>query len=81
MQGEVTSSPAGAKVGRSAGDPHMITLTVQQGDYGKDTVRPLTIKQILDAEEPYPEAGHQVDKVTISHVRAPFVLCSFFAMS
>ena len=31
-------------------------------------MRPLTIKQILDAEEPYPEAGHQVDKVTISHV-------------
>ncbi len=34
-------------------------------------MRPLTIKQILDAEEPYPDAGHQVDGVTISQVRAP----------
>lgn len=36
-------------------------------------MRPVTIKQIIDAEEPYPEAGHQVDRVTISHVGGTIV--------
>lgn len=39
-------------------------------------MRPLTIKQILDAEEPYPEAGHRVDNVVINHVRSSSFLCS-----
>lgn len=30
----------------------------QKGKYGKDTLRPVTIKQLLDAHHPYPDAEH-----------------------
>ena len=36
--------------------------------YGKDTVRPLTIKQILDAQQPYPDSDFKVDGEAISSV-------------
>lgn len=39
-----------------------------QGGYGKDTVRPLTIKQVLEAQQPYAEAEFKVDGEQISQV-------------
>ncbi|KAK6442545.1 Replication factor A protein 2 [Oleoguttula sp. CCFEE 5521] len=30
----------------------------QRGKYGKDTLRPVTVKQLLDAHHPYPDAEH-----------------------
>jgi hypothetical protein len=37
--------------------------------YGKDTLRPVTIKQIIDAQQPHPDAefkldGHEMTQVT-----------------
>ncbi|EXJ78468.1 replication factor A2 [Capronia coronata CBS 617.96] len=32
-----------------------------KGGYGKDTVRPVTIKQILDAQQPHPDADFRAD--------------------
>jgi replication factor A2 len=37
--------------------------------YGKDTVRPVTVKQILDAQQPHPDADFKVDGDAISQVR------------
>ncbi|KIV92908.1 hypothetical protein PV10_04167 [Exophiala mesophila] len=39
-----------------------------KGNYGKDTVRPLTIKQVLDAQQPYAEADFKVDGEPISQI-------------
>lgn len=36
--------------------------------YGKDTVRPVTIKQILDAQQAHPDADFKVDGDPISQV-------------
>jgi replication factor A2 len=47
---------------------------VLQGSYGKDTVRPLTVKQILDANQPHPDADFRVDGEPISQVQASKLL-------
>ena len=39
-----------------------------QGTYGKDTLRPVTIKQILDAQQPHPDAEFKIDDVEITQV-------------
>jgi hypothetical protein len=41
---------------------------IQIQGYGKDTVRPVTIKQILDAQQPHPDADFKVDGDPISQV-------------
>jgi hypothetical protein len=41
----------------------------KQKGYGKDTVRPVTIKQLVDAEQPHPDAEFKVDGDPISQVR------------
>lgn len=48
---------------------YLLLIMLSQGGYGKDTVRPLTIKQILDAEQPHPDADFKVDGENISQVR------------
>ena len=42
----------------------------KQGGYGKDTLRPVTIKQILDAQQPHPDADFRIDGEGISQVRS-----------
>ncbi|KKY24559.1 putative replication factor-a protein [Phaeomoniella chlamydospora] len=39
-----------------------------KGGYGKDTLRPVTIKQILDAQQPHPDADFKIDGEGISQV-------------
>ncbi|KIW64718.1 hypothetical protein PV04_09633 [Phialophora macrospora] len=39
-----------------------------RGGYGKDTVRPMTIKQILDAQQPHPDADFKCDGEAFSQV-------------
>jgi replication factor A2 len=70
MGGEGGSSPAGGKV-RRANFEEKISRLIQnglQGGFGKDTVRPVTIKQILDAQQPHPDADFRVDGENISQV-------------
>ncbi|KIX08545.1 uncharacterized protein Z518_03201 [Rhinocladiella mackenziei CBS 650.93] len=43
-----------------AGEPQS-SPAAGKGGYGKDTVRPVTIKQILDAEQPHPDADFRAD--------------------
>lgn len=43
-------------------------MSWSQSGYGKDTLRPLTIKQILDAQQPHPDADFRVDGDTITQV-------------
>ncbi|KAF2238969.1 replication protein A, subunit RPA32 [Viridothelium virens] len=40
----------------------------KQNQYGKDTLRPVTIKQILDAQQPHPDAELKIDGTEASHV-------------
>ena len=40
-----------------------------QGTYGEGTLRPVTIKQILDAQQPHPDADFKIDEVEVSQVR------------
>ncbi|KAA6407743.1 MAG: replication factor A2 [Lasallia pustulata] len=39
-----------------------------KGTYGKDTLRPVTIKQLLDAQQPHPDAEFKIDDVEITQV-------------
>ncbi|KAF6229098.1 hypothetical protein HO133_007212 [Letharia lupina] len=39
-----------------------------KGTYGKDTLRPVTIKQVLDAQQPHPDAEFKIDDVEITQV-------------
>jgi len=39
--------------------------------YGKDTLRPVTIKQINDAVLPHPDADFRIDNVDITQARHP----------
>ncbi|ETI21656.1 hypothetical protein G647_08003 [Cladophialophora carrionii CBS 160.54] len=39
-----------------------------RGGYGKDTVRPMTIKQILDAQQPHPDADFKSDGEAFNQV-------------
>ncbi|CAG8194974.1 unnamed protein product [Penicillium olsonii] len=47
-----TNSPSGAK----------------SGDRDNKTLRPVTVKQILDASQPYPEAAFQIDSADVANV-------------
>jgi hypothetical protein len=44
------------------------SLMLAQGGSGKDTVRPMTIKQILDAQQPHPDAEFRSDGEPFSQV-------------
>ncbi|OAL37595.1 hypothetical protein AYO20_03102 [Fonsecaea nubica] len=50
-----------------AGEPQS-SPAAGRGGYGKDTVRPMTIKQILDAEQPHPDADFRSDGEPFSQV-------------
>ena len=39
-----------------------------QGTWGNDTLRPVTIKQVLDAQQPFPEAEFKIDDYEIAQV-------------
>ncbi|EAU34124.1 hypothetical protein ATEG_05055 [Aspergillus terreus NIH2624] len=39
-----------------------------KGSYNNATLRPITVKQALDATQPYPEASHQIDGADVSSV-------------
>ncbi|KAK4693201.1 replication factor A2, partial [Lecanoromycetidae sp. Uapishka_2] len=39
-----------------------------KGTYGKDTLRPVTIKQVLDAQQPHLDAEFKIDDVEITQV-------------
>lgn len=39
-----------------------------KGTYGKDTLRPVTIKQALEAQQPHPDAEFKIDDVEITQV-------------
>ena len=39
-----------------------------KGTYGKDTLRPVTIKQVLDATQPHPDADFSIDDVEITQI-------------
>lgn len=41
-----------------------------QGTYGQDTLRPVTIKQVLDAQQPHPDADFKIDDVEITQVNS-----------
>ncbi|KAI1610968.1 replication factor A2 [Exophiala viscosa] len=43
-----------------AGEPQS-SPAAGRGGYGKDTVRPMTIKQILDSQQPHPDADFRAD--------------------
>lgn len=36
--------------------------------YGKDTLRPVTIRQLLHAQHPYPDAEFKVDGTEVNNV-------------
>ncbi|MCJ1335334.1 replication factor A protein 2 [Bachmanniomyces sp. S44760] len=42
--------------------------TASKGNHGKDTLRPVTIKQILDAQQPHPDAEFSIDNAEITQV-------------
>lgn len=46
-----------------------------QGTWGQDTLRPVTIKQILDAQQPHPDADFKIDEIEISQVLRPSSKC------
>ncbi|EXJ65948.1 replication factor A2 [Cladophialophora psammophila CBS 110553] len=50
-----------------AGEPQS-SPAAGRGGYGRDTVRPMTIKQILDAEQPHPDADFRCDGEPFSQV-------------
>ncbi|KAL6719306.1 Replication factor A protein 2 [Lecanora helva] len=39
-----------------------------KGTYGEDTLRPVTIKQVLDATQPHPDADFSIDDVKITQI-------------
>lgn len=60
MPGEMSASPAGGRVNNRPNSGAFTILTTQ-GDVNNNTLRPVTIKQALDASQPYPEANYQID--------------------
>ncbi|KAJ9604264.1 Replication factor A protein 2 [Cladophialophora chaetospira] len=50
-----------------AGEPQS-SQAAGRGGYGKDTVRPMTIKQILDAQQPHPDAEFKSDGEAFAQV-------------
>ena len=51
------------------------SLYVPQGTYGQDTLRPVTIKQVLDAQQPHPDADFKIDEVEITQVTDVWLTC------
>lgn len=45
-----------------------------QGTYGKDTLRPVTILQVLNASQPHPDADFSIDGTEITQVQPPSLL-------
>jgi len=43
-------------------------LNVKQQGFGKDTLRPVTIKQLVDAQLPHPDADFRIDNNEITQV-------------
>ncbi|KAL3471122.1 hypothetical protein BJX99DRAFT_238099 [Aspergillus californicus] len=39
-----------------------------KSDLNNNTIRPITIKQALDAAQPYPDASYQIDNQDVSHI-------------
>lgn len=54
------------------------SLYVPQGTYGQDTLRPVTIKQVLDAQQPHPDADFKIDEVEITQVMASRYLVTIY---
>ncbi|KAJ5770091.1 uncharacterized protein N7511_002142 [Penicillium nucicola] len=73
MPGE-TNSPAGGKVTQhpipttQKSQPANALTQPQTGDRDNKTLRPVTVKQILDASQPFPEAPFQVDNADVANV-------------
>ena len=57
------------------------SFSLPQGTYGQDTLRPVTIKQVLDAQQPHPDADFKIDDVEITQVVLSFSLCAIEADS
>jgi replication factor A2 len=38
-------------------------------DYGRETMRPVTIKQVLEAQLPHPDADFKIDGTEVTQVR------------
>ena len=71
MEGSQGGSQGGGKA-VSSGVTRLlenILTFVIQSTYGKDTLRPVTIKQVLEAQQPYPQAEFKIDDVEVSQVR------------
>ncbi|KAL9098622.1 MAG: hypothetical protein Q9163_005757 [Psora crenata] len=65
----VTPRPlTGHKAGRMEGDSWVDRRVGVKGTYGKDTLRPVTIKQVLDAQQPYQGAEFKIDDVEITQI-------------
>lgn len=52
--------------------PMLIMALAIQGKGGQQTLRPLTIKQVLEASQPHADADFLVDGVELGNVRHPF---------
>ncbi|KAL8823467.1 MAG: hypothetical protein Q9191_005825 [Dirinaria sp. TL-2023a] len=42
--------------------------TAGKGTYGQDTLRPVTIKQVLEAQQPHPDATFKIDEVEVTQL-------------
>ncbi len=68
----------GSKVIRDSWIPVPI-LTLFQA-YGKDTLRPVTIKQVLDASQAHPDADFKLDGHEMTQVPPPQTLIFFISL-
>jgi replication factor A2 len=53
-----------------------MTLTLKRA--GGNTLRPVTIKQILDAQQAHPDAEFRIDGVEVGQVSFPSYYCSWW---
>ncbi|KAI9864497.1 MAG: replication factor A protein 2, partial [Pleopsidium flavum] len=44
------------------------TYHTYTAEYGKDTLRPVTIKQVLDAQQPHPDGEFKIDGIEITQI-------------
>ncbi|KAL9026126.1 MAG: hypothetical protein Q9196_005161 [Gyalolechia fulgens] len=47
---------------------HNTRLTIPQNSLSKDTLRPCTIKQVLDASQPHPDADFKIDDIEVQQL-------------
>ena len=47
----------------------------EKGTYGTDTLRPVTIKQAMEADHPHPDAKFKVDGVEVALVSSVACIC------